>query len=381
MRINIHITPTHVDKHASRIYKETQTIAETGIADKVIIIGKGNDILTENEIIDDKRFIYRVKLPKFGLPKVPGRGFLQYLYWLFKIYKDFKDQPVSMINCHQISALFLCVLLKKSTKAVLIYDTHELETEIARYHGISKKILKLVEQFSIRYCDFIFVVSPGIEKWYRKEYQVTNIATVRNIPDFYPDNKRNNSNLLKQKFNIPDSSMVFIYLGVVGYGRFIEGYLDVFSKMGIDKHIVVIGNGPLAAKIKDYEVKFSNIHYLEAVRPDQIQQYTQSADVGLSIIENVSLSYYHCLPNKVFEYILSGLPVISSNFPDLEEIIVGNDYGWICEVNSNVLHNLINSITYSDVLEKKMKGFSASKTISWQIEKQILINNYKEILS
>ena len=66
------------------------------------------------------------------------------------------------------------------------------------------------------------------------------------------------------------------------------------------------------------------IHFLGAVNHNELLTYTASADIGLALIENISISYYYALPNKLFEYIMAGVPILSSNLPQMKKVI--DDY-------------------------------------------------------
>ena len=79
--------------------------------------------------------------------------------------------------------------------------------------------------------------------------------------------------------------------------------------------------------------KNSNIHLHKKVPHNQVVNLIKSADVGICIIENVSLSDYYCLPNKLFEYSFAGLRVIGSDFPEISNYILSNKLGEVCKIN------------------------------------------------
>jgi len=89
------------------------------------------------------------------------------------------------------------------------------------------------------------------------------------------------------------------------------------------------------------------------VEPDDVISYTQSAYVGLSLIENTCLSYYLTLANKVVEYIVAGVPAITTDFPEPARIIDSYKCGWKVSDNKQSVIDLIESISKEDIKEKK----------------------------
>jgi glycosyltransferase involved in cell wall biosynthesis len=104
-----------------------------------------------------------------------------------------------------------------------------------------------------------------------------------------------------------------------------------------------------------------------------------SADVGLSIIENICLSYYFCLPNKIFEYLSCGLPVIVSDFPEMAKIISDHKCGWKVTPEQSAIESLIDSIGWNEIDEMKKNSHVAGKSFDWRFEEPILIDMYRNL--
>jgi len=91
--------------------------------------------------------------------------------------------------------------------------------------------------------------------------------------------------------------------------------------------LVFMGYGELLEEINLKKISNDNIYFHPAVPPDELLSYTQSADVGFSWIVDRCVSYYLCLPNKMFEYIMARVPVIASGLPEMERVISGSGCG------------------------------------------------------
>ena len=383
--INLHIYPSNL-KNASRIFKITKTIADMRIFKEIILIGKNDYTMNENEIIDDSRKIWRVPLTKFPFLYWKISKTLRYIQWLLKIYFSFRKKKIMMVNCHSIFDLPVGIMLKKATGCKLIYDAHELETERNGFKGKLQKIFKLIEKMSIKHIDHIFVVCDSIEEWYKNTYNFNNLTVVKNIP--IKKKLMKNSNTIKNMFSIPEEHILFIHQGMFFNGRGIHILLSTFSKIyntswdNVKAHIVFMGYGVLSDEIKSFESQYYNIHFLNAVLPEDVLLYTSSADVGISLIENISLSDYYCLPNKLFEYYMSGIPSIVSDFPEMRNFIDKYDLGWSTKVNEKNIFDLIQNLSKKSVLKKKNKVINSLKRddYNWSYEKNKLVDVYNRIL-
>lgn len=366
--INLHLYPSTF-KFESRILKETNSIIKLNLASRIIILSAGEKGQLKDEPVTERIKVHRIIpfLNIFSDSKISKALF--YVEFYIRALFFGVRQKINVINCHSLMMLPLAVFLKRIKYAKLIYDPHELETERLGLHGLGQKVSKWVERNLILACDATIVVSESILKWYSSSYQLQNIFLIRNTPHYFKTSK---GNILRKKLGIPDEPLIFLYQGLINEGRSIELYLSAFSKMN-DHHLVIMGYGPLEPTVKHYAAKFSNIHFQPAVKPSEVLEYTQSADIGLSLIENCCLSYYYSLPNKFFEYIMAEVPLVVSNFPDMANLVKSLDIGWAVEVTEEGLFIAIKSITRDHLIVKKEKLKNVKNQFTWEIEEMTLI--------
>jgi glycosyltransferase involved in cell wall biosynthesis len=204
----------------------------------------------------------------------------------------------------------------------VVYDAHELESEKNGLRGVEKKLVKIIERLLIGMVDIVLVVNDSIYDHYLNMYpELKNIRVIKNV---MPIDKsvQISSDALRVSLNIDKEKTIFLYQGGIEKGRGIELLIEAFIKSEItNSSLVFMGYGSLKNIILAAAKGNENIYYHESVALDMLMEYTSSADVGLSIIENTCLSYYYCLPNKIFEYISAGLPIIASNFPEIRKVV------------------------------------------------------------
>jgi len=152
------------------------------------------------------------------------------------------------------------------------------------------------------------------------------------------------------------------------------------EELGGIRNIVFMGMGSLDVIVKEFEERFPNIHFHPAVRPQEVHLYTRDCDVGISLIENVCLSYYLSLPNKLFEYIMSGLPVIVSDFPEMTAVVNQGRCGWTVPVEKEAVFSLISGLSKDDVDEKRSNALEYRKTLGWHNEEKVIVSALRNVL-
>ncbi len=366
----------------SRVLKETNSLIKLGLVSEIKILGYWEPELDLKEQIDNDREINRltslikkVKLQKSLLRKAIALiSFLElnikYLIHILRYKPDF-------ISCHNLILLPVCVLGKKLTGGKLIYVPHELETEKTGLSGSLKKVSVYIERMFFKHADKTIVVCEPIAEWYRSEYNANNVYVLRNVP-FNPfvDKPLVRSQKLRDEFGILESDIIFIYQGIIDRARGCKEILDSFTNVNINRHIIMMGYGDMEDYIIEMSSKFKNIHYKPAVPIDQIIEFTSSADVGIFFLPfDISLSYRHSMPNKFFEYLMGGLPVIvSDNLEYLSDEIRKNNIGWVLEGNQKALKDFVNNLSYKEIQSKQTNQYADS--VGWQIEHEILKQVY-----
>lgn len=174
------------------------------------------------------------------------------------------------------------------------------------------------------------------------------------------------TDLLRDTFGIPKDDLIYIYQGVINTGRGIEIMIEAFSKVDKNNHLVVMGFGGLEHKIIEAAKNHQNIHFMPAVKPQQIPLYTSGADVGLIIAENLGLSYYYGLPNKLFEYLYCGLPVITSDFPEMGKIVHDYQCGWTIMPQTEELIAIISQMSIESIDSKKTELKYLYDEVNWE---------------
>ena len=194
-------------------------------------------------------------------------------------------------------------------------------------------ILRFVEWISYRSANKIIALSPGILKSIIARGIISDkVSMISNTSNL---NLFNYNIYFARPKDIDKNDLVAIFAGAHGEANGLENVLDAaheIKKRGRkDIKFILIGEGKLKSKIieKAKFNKLDNIIFLDAIPKIQLVSLMSSCDIGLQILSNIPSFYYGTSPNKFFDYIAAGLPVLN-NYPGwVADLIEKNQCGYV----------------------------------------------------
>ena len=280
-----------------------------------------------------------------------------YLDFYLKVFRS-KNRKADIYHAHDLNMLPLAAKLAKKYKAKLIYDSHEYYLErnkIYPYPGLIKSFLLKLEKFLCNKADLVITVSQSIADDLAQRYNLTNTEIILNTP------RKNittaNPDDLRKKLNIT-SKYIISYAGGITFNRGLEQSIEAMSHMK-NFSLVIFGFGKeeYINQLKKINEKFSvsdKVFFHPSVDPEKLINYLQQTDIGIAPIQNTCLSYYYCLPNKIFEYIQAHIPIAVSNFPEMEQIV--------CQNNIGISFDPSNPKEIAENIDQFMKEYSKQKS-------------------
>lgn len=227
-------------------------------------------------------------------------------------------------HCNDAEAFGMGLLAKRLKPSLkLIYDCHEFESERNGKPAWLSKAVRRMETRHIRRAEEVIVVSPSIQAAYESRYNeqgMQRISLVRNVPNARSGNAV--AHPLRTNLGLKSDDFVAIYQGALTINRGIETLLAMAPQLnGSRIHLVFMGYGMLEPQVMEAVHQNANVHFQPAVPYEQVLDYTGDADVGLVSVKPVCLSYLYCLPNKLFESIQAGIPVLVNDLPDCVALV------------------------------------------------------------
>ncbi|UVL17976.1 glycosyltransferase [Pseudomonas sp. B21-023] len=374
MKKVFHLTHTDI-RSDSRILKEMDVLGRAGYAVSGVGIMRDEATAIADQSVRAEVASLDIRSRKLTFVPRALKHALIFLEFFARVLPRVIRMRPDVIHCHDTLVLPLGWLLKGITRARLVYDAHELESNRNGIAPIQGKLTLLVEKLIWRFVDTLIVVSPSIERWYHDNLGQKPSAVILNSPVFAAGSQFEGE-YLRTRFSIPSDKKIFIYVGILVKGRGIDLLVDAFSDPRVNAHIVFMGYGALHGELAQRASERPNVHVHEAVPHAQVVPIVQSADVGLCMIQNVSLSSYYCLPNKLFEYCFAGIPVLASDFPDIRAVLQEYGIGECCELEVGSIREAVLRMEGSqDRFE-----FADLRPLSWQAQERKLLALYQRML-
>ncbi|WP_165382407.1 glycosyltransferase [Acinetobacter halotolerans] len=347
----------------------------------VTIVAYHDEQVKEEEVVQGIS-VKRLKLLSKKVGSNPIAILIKFLEFIFKVVFLSKRMGIEIAHVNDLQGLMVGVFLKICKPSIrIVYDSHEWQIDHVPNQSIWKqKVLYIIEKMAINFANKVIVVSDSIADEYVKVYNIDKPYVILNCPYY---TKVEKDDIYRSTFNISKNMKIFLYQGALNKGRGIECLIRVFESLSNDSVcIVFMGYGALVSEIKDAALRSNKIYYHDAVRPEIIYQYTSSADVGICLIEDCCLSYRYCLPNKLFEYTMAGLPVLVSALPELERFVTKNKNGLTVDINDS--HMILNALDVlsqnSNLIDEMSKNAEKLSSIyHWDEQAKILLDIYNNL--
>jgi len=351
----------------SRVLKEIKFYKKYGFRVSSLSVNTKSNFDFSNKIIEhnSKRI--------FGIPGLS----LVVLYIKCFVFL-LNNKAYTIVHCNDLNSLPIGVFYKFFNRNVkLIYDSHEYAINEVPYESkLSIGIKYLIERTLIKFADSVITVSDSIGDEYKRLYNITKPHIVLNCPPYKEQQKYN---YFREEFNIDSQQKIFLYQGGLSKGRGVEIILEAFDSFKSDEIVLILmGNGQLEEIVMDKAKASSIIFYKSAVPTDILLNYTSSADFGISFMEDSCLSYRFCLPNKLFEYLMAGIPVLVSNLHEMKSLVDGYNVGIVAETNTvkGFSAAIDKSLTkdYSQVVSNVKK---ARKYFCWEEQEKVMVDLFR----
>jgi glycosyltransferase involved in cell wall biosynthesis len=347
--------------HDSRIVNLANSLKGDGCSVSVISF---DWFISSEDFFNDEIKIFKLTKGNFSL--------LFYLRFAWILTRELFRSNAHIYFAEDLYTLPFVTIIAKLKRAKVYYNSRELYPFLGglRNRPFLQWVVKQIEKFFINKVDLVLTTGEMDSEFLEKFYGISNTVVIRNIPLFQTPSAKID---FRKVYGISDDKMILLYQGVLLEGRGIPLILRAMVKLP-QTVLVILGDGEQKSnfqKLADELNISERVKYAGTINQRELINYTAGADVGLSLIENISVSYYHALPNKLFEYIMAGLPVLCSDLPQMKKIIDTYQVGESISIEDeeNIYSILKRWIENPNLLVSyKINCERAGKELNWQEE-------------
>jgi glycosyltransferase involved in cell wall biosynthesis len=364
---------------------------------KTSIVSVINDLLTDQrvnktclvlqELGFDVLLVGREKKDSVPLTERPYRthrmkllfekGPLFYAEFNIRLFFFLIAHKSDLLFSNDLDTLLPNFLLSKIKKIPLVYDSHEYFTETPELvnRKFVQKVWKKIESSIFPHLRDVITVNDSIANLFKIDYGV-DVAVVRNIPP----SPTGTINIDIPRINNPDHKSIILLQGSgINIQRGAEELVQAMQFVG-NAHLVIIGGGDVLPQLKTMTVDLAlgaKITFLPKMPFELLRAYTSQATLGLTLDKDTNINYRYSLPNKLFDYIHAGVPVLASPLTEIKNIIDSYQVGET--ISSHEPHALASHISGLLANPEKLATYKANckiaaKELNWQNEKRALEN-------
>jgi len=234
-----------------------------------------------------------------------------------------------LIIAHDLPMLAPGALAAELAGVPLIYDSHELYTEIHTLAPETAQRLKEIEADLIKLPAAVFTVNEFIAQELAQAYGVPEPGVLYNCtilpPDWSPP-----YDLIRQKLGLGSDTKVVLFHGWLASGRNLEHLVDAFRLLPAEHVLVLLGFGDYGAELlarAEAANCADRVFLLDAVPQTEVLYYVASADLGVIPYAPIDRNSYFCSPNKLFDFLLCEVPVLGYDSPFLAKTLSGRGVG------------------------------------------------------
>jgi len=350
-----------------RVDKVCNTL--TGLSFQVVLIGrKKRDSLD----LDERKYkMHRMKL-------MFERGPLFYAEYNIRLFLYLLTFRADLLISNDLDTLMPNYLIHRMKGVPLVYDSHELFTETPEviHRKFVKNTWERIERWIFPKLKVAITVSESIAEIFRQKYGV-EVRVVRNVPKTRSFQKVKS----RSDLGLPEDRKIIILQGSgINIQRGAEELIEAMRLIP-DIMLLIIGGGDVIEDLKNQAVNLKNIRFVPRQKIEDLYQYTMNCDLGLTLDKDTNLNYRYSLPNKLFDYIHAGIPVLASPLVEIKKII--EKYGIGDTIINHAPENIANKIIEMLSDDKRIMKWKenlkiAASGLCWEKEEKIIQDIYRE---
>jgi len=315
--------------------------------------------------------------------RLAGAAYGSLAWWRYarSSYRAAVAEPAEIVIAHDLDTLPIARRAARSLGARLLYDSHEVFPELLLHGPLARRRWRMVERRLLRDVEATWMSSAGHAQVFAESHGSPVPPVIRNIPAAPSPPVGESRPDLHRELELRPELRIVLYIGGVGPHRPLDGMLEAVVEL---EDCAAVMMGPAVPGYVEHVRALAEqlgvadrVRLAPPVSIDDVVRYAAAADVGVIPFLNTSLNNFHGLPNKVFEYILAGIPVVASDFPQLRAVIDAHDVGVTFDPHAEgslaaALSDLLGDPVAMD--RYATNATAAARELNWDVESAKLLD-------
>ncbi|WP_246369386.1 glycosyltransferase family 4 protein [Listeria rustica] len=295
------------------------------------------------------------------------------IYWGWKENTD-------IYHANDLNTLLQAVICGKwLRRRKVLFDSHEVNLSRSGYDSF---IYPLAESFLLRFVDRSIQENHTRAKFIEKVYHFLP-DVIYNYPFYQADIE--NSVDLHSQLGLAENEPILLYQGGLQKDRGLDKLLEAvpFIERGT---VVFIGDGKMKPYLEE-ETKRRNlgdkVKFLEKVPVEELPRYTRDAYLGFQLLNDTCFNHYSAASNKLFEYLMAGVPLVACDFPEIRQVVRENKVGIVVKSDEPTsIAKGINQLVADPEMREKMhqNALIARERYNWNNEKVNFLKIYQKLV-
>ena len=313
--------------------------------------------------------------------------------------KPLRDWAPDIIHAHDSVTLPTAGHAARYLGARLVFDSHELETH--RNPPMSRRQRRRVKRLERTYlpqADKVITVTNLIADYLAQGYRIPRPTVIYNSPPTPVLASSADLPNLRAEMDLCANDFIFVYTGQATLNRGLElavialeklqGVRDPARRFSGNYHLAIVGNQSShivrkLAALAQQSCVGDKVHFLPPVPPQDVANYISTADASIIPVMPVTLSYEYAMPNKLFEAMLSGNPIIGADLMEMALFIAENRLGLTYQADSpdDCVEKMIDLIIRFPEFERSAEQQSElARKYAWEAQEKVLLAMYDDML-
>ncbi len=293
--------------------------------------------------------------------------------------------PADVWHGHDLLGLLTARTLQKRHGGGLVHDSHELFLEAgsaARLPSPARRLLFRMERGASREADAVITVNKSIAEELERRYGVRPVVLM-NCPPLGQARKKGR---LRDHLDLGNRPIVLFH-GALSAGRGVEQLVDSLPLLPAEAALVLLGYGELAAPYAALAAEESHrgrLFVLPAVPIADLPDWVCDADVGVIAFQPVDRNNVLGTPNKLFEYLEAGVPMVVSDFPEMRRLVEETGAGIARDTSTAAslaaaIRELLDEPRSQRKARKLNARHAAETTYNWAAQSRRLVEIYSRL--